>query len=86
MDTEDSFNEFLGEAISDVEALRHMQFRRKQNPKRTKCPRGPRPKVLAMKLYHLPEASQIPIFGITTHGLVKQHMDQGYGMYFFKQC
>ena len=86
MDSEDSFNDFLGGAISDVENLRHMQFRRKQTEKRKKGPRGPRPKVLAMKLYHLPEASQVPMFGITTHGLVKQHMDQGYGMYFLRQC
>ena len=62
MDSEDFINDFLGEAISDVENLRHMQFRRKQNEKRKKGPRGPRPKVLAMKLYHLPEASQLPFF------------------------
>ena len=59
MDSEDSFNDFLGEAVSDVENLRLMQFRRKQNEKRKKGPRGPRPKVLAMKMYHLPEASQM---------------------------
>eukprot|EP00794_Sanderia_malayensis_P007518 gene7518-8351_t len=60
-----------------------MQFQRKNNPKR-KGPRGPRPKVLAIKMYHLPEASQIPSLGVTTRGLVKQHMDEGYG--FPKEC
>ena len=55
--------------ISDVENLRHMQFRRKQNEKRKKGPRGPRPKVLAMKLYHLPEASQVPFFPLANWGL-----------------
>ena len=62
MDSEDSFNNFLGEAISDVENLRHMQFRRKQNETRKKGPRSLGPKVLAMKLNHLPEASQMPFF------------------------
>ena len=72
MDIEDSFNDFLGEAISDVENLRHMQFRQKQNEKRKKGPHGHQPKVLAMKLYHPPEASHVPIFGIAKHGLVKK--------------
>ena len=64
MDSEDSFNDFLGEAISDVENLRHMQFRRKQNEKRKKGPRDPRPKVLAMKLYHLPKKIVKAIFTV----------------------
>ena len=41
MDSEDSFNDFLREAISDVENLRHKQFRRKQNEKRKKAPEMP---------------------------------------------
>ena len=47
MDSEDSFNNFLGEAISDVENLRHMQFRRKQNEKRKKAPEMPQEDGLA---------------------------------------
>ena len=86
MDSEDSFNDFLGEAISDVENLRHMQFRQKQNEKRKKGPHGPQPKVLAMKLYHPPEASHGPIFGIAKHGLVKKQMDQGCRMHSLRQC
>eukprot|EP00794_Sanderia_malayensis_P007613 gene7613-8453_t len=35
-------------------------------------------------MYHLREASQIPSLGVTTRGLVKQHMDEGYG--FPKEC
>ena len=35
---------------------------RGQNETRKKGPRSPGPKVLAMKLNHLPEASQVPFF------------------------
>eukprot|EP00794_Sanderia_malayensis_P004921 gene4921-5568_t len=81
----EDFDNFLSNAISNVDTLRHMEYQKKSGTKKkSKSRRGPKATVVKLKLYHLPEASEIPNFAVTTHGLVKQHMNQGYG--FPKEC
>eukprot|EP00794_Sanderia_malayensis_P003899 gene3899-4443_t len=78
----EDFDNFLSNAISNVDTLRHMEYQKKSGTKKkSKSRRGPKVTVVTLKLYHLPEASEIPNFAVTTHGLVKQHMNQGYGKF-----
>ncbi len=80
----DDFDNLLLSAISNVDALRHMEFQKKNDTKKkSNSRRGPKATVVKLKLYHLPEASEIPNFAVTTHGLVKQHMNQGYGKFHY---
>ena len=83
---DDDFQGMLSNEITNVQSLRHLQYGKKlHGPSRAKAkkPRGPKPKSLQLKLYHLPDASGLPHFKARREyevgGLIRQHMEQGYG-------
>ena len=57
---QEEFDNLLANAVSSFDTLRYLQLKKTDNQnKRRKKTRGTNPKVVSLKLYHLPEASPI---------------------------